>query len=560
MKKILLISMVLCAVMSVSAQTIVLSEDFSAIVDSNSYTITNKLDSFTNVPGWSGDWVYPSFGKVKIGKSSEGGYIQTPSLNLSNNGGHFIVSFDAKRWSSDQSKIIVTANGESQIVQGLTNNSFNTFNVEFSNGTDATAIKFESFQASKSRFFIDNIVVTSMPDNDAPYVSYVTPHANSLDIRFNEALDATSAQNVNNYSLSDNINISAATLNGNVVTLSLNPAMTEGNSYTLTVSNIADLSGNILTFDTTTFTFGVSAEFCVSTLAELRSKIDMTSNEGVSADPVEYKYTGHAIVTAVAAYNNQKVLQDETGAVLIYDPDGKLGNLEVEDEVTGIYGTLTNYWGFLEFQPTQAYEELVGIFQNVEPMEITLDQLNDQSFMNQHQSELITLKNATFNSTGSFAAYGLYEITQNGTTATAVYPYFQDANYLGSNIPSGTVNITGTNFASSKVGSTYPEWGFRYYIVPRTLNDFGTGIHDYLSENDLTIYPNPAENVLNIFLNNTKFEVTSLAIFDIEGRFVKSQIVSGNQFQINVQGLTSGNYFIRLSDGTQSYTTRFIKK
>lgn len=560
MKKILLLCMVLCALLSVSAQTIILNEDFSAVTDSSASTITNNLDNFTNAPGWSGDWIYPCSGKVRIGKASAGGFIQTPTLDLSNNNGHFIVSFDAKAWDNDPQKIIVTVNGISQTIQGVSNSNFNCFNLEFTNGTTASTIKFESFQSNHARFFIDNIVVTSLSDETAPNIVNVTPHANNIDILFNEDLDVTSAQNINNYSISDNIGVTNATLTGNKVTLSISPSLSEGSTYTLTTSNISDLTGNVSSSDSITFTFGISSEFFVSTLAELRSKIDVSNNDGIFSDPVEYKYTGHAIVTAVAEFNNQKVLQDETGAVLIFDPDGVLGALEVEDEVTGIYGTLTNYWGFLEFQPTRPYEELVNIFQNVEPMEITLDQLNDNNFMLQHQSELITLKNTAFTESGIFTIFTLYELTQNGITAPAVYPYFQDANYLGTNLPTGPINITGTNIATSKINNTFPEWGFRYYIIPRNTNDFSTGIHDYLNENDIRIYPNPAEDVLSIHLTDNQFEVNSISLFDIEGRFVKSQNVSGNPFQINVQDLTSGNYFIRLSNGKQSYTTRFIKK
>ena len=71
MKKLsLLLLSVVFAFVGLNAQTIVLSEDFSAIVDSNSYTITNSLDQYTQMPGWTGDWVYPSYGKVKVGKSA----------------------------------------------------------------------------------------------------------------------------------------------------------------------------------------------------------------------------------------------------------------------------------------------------------------------------------------------------------------------------------------------------------------------------------------------------------------------------------------------------------
>ena len=223
-----------------------------------------------------------------------------------------------------------------------------------------------------------------------------------------------------------------------------------------------------------------------------------------------------------------------------------------------LYGTLTNYYGFLEFKPTQPYGSLVSIYQDVTPLTITLPQLNDQSFMIQHQAELIRLNNVTFNTPGSFAVLNTYEITQDGVTASAVYPYFQDANTVGADIPTGTVNITGFNFSTSKIGSTYLD--YRYYIVPRSMNDFTTGLPRYLTENDLNIYPNPVSDKLTVSLRTNSFQVTSMAVFDINGKLINTQAVSDNQIEMNTQSLAAGSYFLRLSDGKNSVTTKFVKK
>lgn len=562
MKKLsLLLLLAVFAFCGLNAQTVVLSEDFSAITDSSSSTITNHLDDYTQVPGWVGDWVYPSNGKVKVGKSSAAGFIQTPALDLSGNNGQFVVTFDAKAWNGDATSLFLEVNDIPYTVEGLSTSAFQTFSVPLSGGTSATTIKFQGFQDNRGRFFLDNVLITSQPmgpDTIGPFVANVNPSENSLAVIFNEILDQSTAQNVTNYSINNGISVTAATLNGSVVTLTVSPALTEGSDYTLIVHNVADANGNMMTPDTVTFTYGVSSEFQVANIAELRSKLDYTDVSVNNSSNVEYKLSGEVIVTATASYNNQKVLQDASGAVLVYDPENKLGALEVGDKVKDLYGTLTNYYGFLEFKPTQPYGSLVSIYQDVTPLTITLPQLNDQNFMIQHQAELIRLNNVTFNTPGSFAVLNTYEITQDGVTASAVYPYFQDANTVGADIPTGAVNITGFNFSTSKIGSTYLD--YRYYIVPRSMNDFTTGLPQYLTENDIVIYPNPVADQLTVSLRTNNFQVTSMSVFDINGKLINTQAVSDNQIEMNTQSLAAGSYFLRLSDGKNCVTTKFVKK
>ena len=186
---------------------------------------------------------------------------------------------------------------------------------------------------------IDNVQVNALPsgpDVYAPYITHVTPtNATTIVLTFNEALNATTAETASNYVLNDGT-ISQAALNGNVVTLTVTPAMTEGLEHTLIVSNVTDVAGNAMDQDTLTFTYGVAQQYVCATIAELRSKLDFTDNSGNVVDTITYKLTGEVVVTAVAAYNNQKVIQDATGAILIFDPNGTLGTLSIGDKISGL--------------------------------------------------------------------------------------------------------------------------------------------------------------------------------------------------------------------------------
>ncbi|MCR4965599.1 MAG: T9SS type A sorting domain-containing protein [Bacteroidales bacterium] len=407
---------------------------------------------------------------------------------------------------------------------------------------------------------IDNVQINAYPagpDVYAPYITSVTPNnATTITLNFSEPLDATTAQTASNYVLNDGT-ISQAVLNSNVVTLTVTPAMTEGLEHTLIVSNVTDVAGNAMATDTVTFTYGVDQQYVCANIAELRSKLDFSDNTANVSDNTTYKLTGEVIVTATATYNNQKVLQDNTGAILVYDPNNSLGSLSVGDKVSGIYGTLSNYYGFLELKPTAAYENFVSVFEDVTPLTITLAQLNDASYMIDHQAELIKLEDVTFTEAGTTCAVLTpYGITQNGTSSNAFFAYFQDAEYIGNPLPSYNMDLIGFNFATGKIGSSYLD--FRYYIIPRFNSDFSehVGISEY--DKAINIYPNPVESQLNITFN--AFTATTMQIFDMSGKMVMSQYVDGDVMNVNVNNLTTGTYFVRLTDGHAAAMAKFIKK
>ncbi|MBQ3733388.1 MAG: T9SS type A sorting domain-containing protein [Bacteroidales bacterium] len=559
MKKLsLLLFAVLFAFCGLNAQTVVLSEDFSAISDSNSYTITNSLDQYTQVPGWSGDWIYPSTGKVKIGKSAEAGFLQTPAIDLSSNNGQFVVTFDAKAWPNDATSLIVAVDGVPYTVEGLSTTAFNTFSVPFSGGTSATVVKFQGFQASHGRFFLDNVVITSQelgPDVTAPFVATVTPSDNSLAVVFSEALDQATAQTAANYTIDNNITVTSATLNGSVVTLAVSPALTEGSTYTLIVNNVADVAGNVMTPDTITFTYGVDAEFQVANIAALRAKwTDALDVNGTHFGNDVYKLTGNVIVTGINnSYRHQIFIQDATGAIVIDDPNNKIVSaLESGDEITGIYGTLTDYYGLLQFAVTEEFNApAISIYNDVTPLTVTVAEMQDVDYMNAHQSELIRMEGVSFNETGTFANGTKYTLTQNGVTGTGVWIHFYNvAGLTGEAIPVGPTNLTGVNKISYS----------QYYLIPRTGADIGTGLTQYLTENDVVVYPNPVADQLTVSLRTDAFRVSEMAIYDLNGKLVMAQPVEDNQISVNATRLATGNYFLRLSDGKNSVTTKFVKR
>lgn len=99
--------------------------------------------------------------------------------------------------------------------------------------------------------WFDDFLVQPIPVDDTPpmVVSVSGISAMQVDVLFNEALDASSAQVAANFDLQPFVGISTAVLNGAdpaLVHLTTSAPLTNGSSYSLFVSAVEDLAGNAI--------------------------------------------------------------------------------------------------------------------------------------------------------------------------------------------------------------------------------------------------------------------------------------------------------------------------
>ena len=75
--------------------------------------------------------------------------------------------------------------------------------------------------------------------------------------------------------------------------------------------------------------------------------------------------------------------------------------------------------------------------------------------------------------------------------------------------------------------------------------------------NNFQLFPNPANDVLNIKLN--AITNATLSIYDIQGKLVLDRIISQEQnLELNVSDLQSGMYFVKLNTATRSIVKKLI--
>lgn len=571
-----MMTVILClGVNFASAQEPIFSEDFSAVTGSGTQqceaangSITNSLDEI--LPGWSGDWVYPANGKVKLSTGSASGWLQTPAIDLTNYPS-VRISFQARSWNGNDGTTMTVYVGDAPYaITGLPN-SGSTSNVqcdlaEFSiiaAGGSEKSIRFEA----PNRIFLDNIEVTSAT---APALE-VQGNTTFTNVGINQECSGNLI--VKGYNLTAGGTTTVA-ISGDsqfateVTSLSNDDLMTETGAtvpFTFSAAAAGSYSAT-LSFTNSDVTEAVTVNLTatvismneIATIAGLRALIDNSDVNQNYTDTVFYRYTGHAYVTQVfQSGSNQKWMQDETGAVQLYDPDGHLSNVTQGVEITNLVGKMCNYFGYVEMnvQAGLANTDINAFPTNIpEPVTITLEQLLDQTYMDGIQGQLVKMENVTFSQTGTFDRYGFYTVTQEGSTDTAIYVTSNYDNIKGQEIPTGAQNIVGVNMRTAAYSNGYgsDRLPSRYYILPREITAV-TGI----SENGKTaysVYPNPTSD--NITLN-VSGDATHAILYNVMGMQVANQTVTVGANTVNMSQLPAGVYFLRIFNGKE--TTGTIK-
>lgn len=86
----------------------------------------------------------------------------------------------------------------------------------------------------------------------------------------------------------------------------------------------------------------------------------------------------------------------------------------------------------------------------------------------------------------------------------------------------------------------------------------------YTSENNmnfsLQLYPNPASNILNIFIGNSKEEISNIVIYNRYGKSLINKTISGIYHSLDISSLKDGVYLFEVSNGKELIRKIFIKK
>ena len=146
---------------SLAQSTTNLWEDFRGLTNATATgtDIGANLDLYTQMPGWTGSKVYDYTNIARVGTSSAQGFISTPSLDLSGNGGGASLSFRSYRWTNDTTLLKVLMDGIQQGNDITLTDNLTPYQISLVGGTSTSKVTFTSDGATRKRFYLDDILI-----------------------------------------------------------------------------------------------------------------------------------------------------------------------------------------------------------------------------------------------------------------------------------------------------------------------------------------------------------------------------------------------------------------
>ena len=115
---------------------------------------------------------------------------------------------------------------------------------------------------------------------------------------------------------------------------------------------------------------------------------------------------------------------------------------------------------------------------------------------------------------------------------------------------------TGRNWVLDITLTTWAEVTNRTFLI-RAVVEYSTGEIEELEGTPISIYPNPATNVLNVDVSG---KMQQLTLINLAGQMVYSQEVEAGTTSIELNGFMSGLYFVRIENEKGTITRKVIIK
>lgn len=466
---------------------------------------------------------------VKLGSSSKLGKITTPALSTLS--GNAILTFRAGAWAGDQTDLKLSISGGGTLDQAsvtMKSGEFTSFTVNITGGTAESKITFEGKQASKARFFLDDVEVVSV-SGDITLLS--APSFSSFDLGYGNndtnpfvekkgiKITHTNEAGTVYYTVDGTEPTATSTLydfdnNGPVVL-----------NQTCTLKAIVIDGENSSSVTSKEYT-AISAANIFTNFADLRAK-GVSTTDYIAVTPNEAFYIFGAL--------GNHYISDGENTMLVYGNDIFPENVLPGATLNGaLIGNYIEYYGMTEISNVQVLRNFTED-ESADPIAINPVEVKANDFISDyaaHEHKLVTVK---------------------GVVATAD-TQFETAKATNANFKDGETDFVVRNHFKTialeiKAGTTYNVTGFvaqneskdgvvSYQIFPRSAEDVvestGTAINATEAA-QLTIGATKGAVVINAVTE------TTINIYTIAGQLVNKTNVNAG---ITTISLPAGVYIV----------------
>ena len=92
-------------------------------------------------------------------------------------------------------------------------------------------------------------------------------------------------------------------------------------------------------------------------------------------------------------------------------------------------------------------------------------------------------------------------------------------------------------------------------VLQGAFADYITGIENIIGENEISVYPNPASEVVNL---TSGTEITNVNVYNNTGQLISSEQVNGNFYQLNTSEFQAGIYLFQVESNEGVVSKRII--
>lgn len=295
-------SLLVLALLAVVGQTnaqVVFTETFDQCAsvggnDGGWEKVNPSGEILTDNEGWMFENGSAAYQCAKFGTAQKMGSATTPSIALSGNG---TLTFRAGAWKKDAQELILSAEGATLDVEGVTMSNagaFTDYTVPITGATGNVKITFKGAGASKSRFFLDDVVVTATgaATKKAAGLEFSATSATAV---VGQPFTAPTLSNPNNLAVTYTSN------NENVATVAADGTVTIKAAGTTTIKATSEETAEYYA-GSASYTLTVATT--VDNIAAFKALADKTTAVLKLKD-----------AQVLYAYNNDMYVRDATGAI-----------------------------------------------------------------------------------------------------------------------------------------------------------------------------------------------------------------------------------------------------